>query len=112
MGMTYPEIITDPTATQHFSGLYFELAGEQESTTANLYNIHEETINNWVGQGGDAFKALAGTIECELMNSVRFSYNASDPTATMASNATQADADRAGSIEVATGQGQSNGTGG
>lgn len=106
---TYCDVITNMDITNYYAGVYFDLGTEEEAATANLYNVHEDMINNWMGQGGEAFRALAGTIECELRSNLRFSFNQYDVTDKQANNASQADSDRSKSIDVNTQTGSTSG---
>ena len=104
--MSYLDVITDVATTAAVAGEYHDISEEEEAAIKSLYGVHEVMINNWLGHSGEAFRALAGSIEYALQSAMTFSFNAEEATEMMIINAQDADEDSASSIDVDTGNGE------
>ncbi|MBQ7658346.1 MAG: hypothetical protein IJS16_05125 [Butyrivibrio sp.] len=97
---SYNDIITDMTVTDYIAGIYYEMTDEEKTLFQDIYNRNDLMISNWLGIAGDAFKEMAGTIELELEDVLRFTGNCYETTDKSLLNASRIDNDVADSIVV------------
>lgn len=101
----YNNIITDMTQTQYMRGVYYEMTDEEKTLFQEVYNRNDVMISNWLGLAGDTFKELAGTIELQLQDTLRFTGNCYETTDETLLNASRIDNDAMDSIVVNTDEG-------
>ncbi len=104
--MGYNDIITDMTACGFYGGVYYEMTEEEKTLFQEVYFRNDVMISNWLGLAGDTFKQLAGTIELELEDTLRFTGNCYETTDKTILNASRIDNDASNSISVDVNNGE------
>ena len=105
-GTTYDYIINDTEITVATATSYIELTSDETTALKSLYEVDDDLMKFWLGEGGDAFEKLAGEIEKRLDDMTTFTMNSSTALDESKTNFDGTDTDRQGSLDVSvTGQG-------
>lgn len=94
------DIYVDRTVTTHAAGEYLSLSEEEIAALGQLYGIDGDMMNNWFGEGGEAFIDMANVVEKEFNNMNIFTEDVQNALDTTVTNFEEQDKDVADSIEV------------
>jgi uncharacterized protein YukE len=89
------EEVTDAAAKE-----YLALTEEEVKALGQLYDVDDEMMNFWFGEGGEAFADMADIIEREFDNLTVFTDNVNNELEKVGTNFGSLDDDRSGSIEI------------
>lgn len=89
------EEVTDAAAKE-----YLALTEEEVKALGQLYDVDDEMMNFWFGEGGEAFADMADIIEREFDNLTVFTDNVNNELEKEGINFGSLDDDRSGSIEI------------
>ncbi len=89
------EEVTDAAAKE-----YLALTEEEVKALGQLYDVDDEMMNFWFGEGGEALADMADIIEREFDNLTVFTDNVNNELEKVGTNFGSLDDDRSGSIEI------------
>ena len=93
-------IVNDTETTNTVSASYIELTDEETAALSSLYQVDDDLMKYWLGEGGDAFELLAGELEKRIKDLSTFTDNSSNALFESINNFNGTDTDRQGSLDV------------